>query len=836
MRQGGRIHWTAVTGVVLLVVLAPAGGAALADGVANRTATAESEAAAQPSEVDADRSGETDQVALTKGQVTNVEVVNELDRDGDGYVSGFRVRVEGNSQAYEYEASEGQKKFAKGVAKVFGYVCTIPGCGWAMKKWVEHVMNQRFYLVPGYVLTAETDHGERSVARFYYNQPGEYPGPGETESTAAYTVGRGENMEPLYLPVDAHSGPMASVLDGESRTTVRGLEIETCWNLELRGGGKETGDDICATTDEWREISAIHAERVVNSDRFEETQPQATYGTVRVEPPELDRTAEVTIRSNPSDAVVSLDGERLGRTPWTGEVPVDVGDEGTATLELEKDGYEPTAVERQIVDDPRAADPGGEVSVTLDQVTKPIAVHSEPDDATVLVDGQEAGTTAWAEWFWVKDRPNITVDAEGYVPHRVENVEPGESLDVTLITWDQFESSTTTVTDPIYTDPLEIDPTLDFNLTTFSNESEEYVTDYDPTLTTDLTLTEPTGFDDLTLETDLEGVLVANLTATPAAPLTDQSVVFDGSGSFDINGSVVEYRFDFGDGTSERGQSPTATHRYADPGTYQVDLTVTDAEGETAQTTRSVTVENRPPQAIFGLDATAPETGQQLQFDAAGATDPDGAIVAYEWDLGDGRTATGESLTHEYADPGDYTVELTVTDDDGDATTSRRTVSVRAANERPNPTFDVATGSGGEVTFDATDATDPDGEITEYVWDFGDDAIQTGETVTHAFEESGTYEVELMVVDDDRAAAVHTRTVAVDADGGTPTETTSTSSGTTDSPTTTTTDTPAGTSDPQPTPTRTTDVATAGEDGAGFGPGVAILAVIVVAVVARRRS
>jgi hypothetical protein len=149
MRQGGRIHWAAVTGVVLLVVLAPAGGAALADGVANRTATAESEAAAQPSEVDADRSGETDQVALTKGQVTNVEVVNELDRDGDGYVSGFRVRVEGNSQAYEYEASEGQKKFAKGVAKVFGYVCTIPGCGWAMKKWVEHVMNQRFYLVPG---------------------------------------------------------------------------------------------------------------------------------------------------------------------------------------------------------------------------------------------------------------------------------------------------------------------------------------------------------------------------------------------------------------------------------------------------------------------------------------------------------------------------------------------------------------------------------------------------------------------------------------------------------------------------------------------------------------
>ncbi|MDY7083228.1 MAG: PKD domain-containing protein, partial [Halobacteria archaeon] len=55
----------------------------------------------------------------------------------------------------------------------------------------------------------------------------------------------------------------------------------------------------------------------------------------------------------------------------------------------------------------------------------------------------------------------------------------------------------------------------------------------------------------------------------------------------------------------------------------------------------------------------------EYTFDASGASDSDGIIKSYVWHFGDGSTATGKTVTHSYSSSGDYTVELTVTDDDG---------------------------------------------------------------------------------------------------------------------------------------------------------------------------
>lgn len=71
---------------------------------------------------------------------------------------------------------------------------------------------------------------------------------------------------------------------------------------------------------------------------------------------------------------------------------------------------------------------------------------------------------------------------------------------------------------------------------------------------------------------------------------------------------------------------------------------------------------NLRPSAYF----TATTIGNNVSFNASGSSDPDGSIVSYHWDFGDGSstTTTGSSTSHSYSN-GNYLVILTVTDDEG---------------------------------------------------------------------------------------------------------------------------------------------------------------------------
>ncbi len=67
---------------------------------------------------------------------------------------------------------------------------------------------------------------------------------------------------------------------------------------------------------------------------------------------------------------------------------------------------------------------------------------------------------------------------------------------------------------------------------------------------------------------------------------------------------------------------------------------------------------------------------QELTLDGSTSFDPDGEVVAWDWDLGDGNTATGATVTHTYAEPGTYTVTLCVTDDGGQTACCETTVEI----------------------------------------------------------------------------------------------------------------------------------------------------------------
>ena len=158
---------------------------------------------------------------------------------------------------------------------------------------------------------------------------------------------------------------------------------------------------------------------------------------------------------------------------------------------------------------------------------------------------------------------------------------------------------------------------------------------------------------------------------------------------------------------------------------------------------------------IDGVDESPEETGESpdpsisqssgtttpdksVTFDASGSS---GTIDSYDWQLGDGTTATGRSVSHTYEQPDTYTVTLTTTSEDGSTATASTEIVV--ANEE-ELTFSIQPESpvvGQSVTFEATGGED-------YEWNFGDDTTASGQQVTHTYETANTYTVTLSSLSD----------------------------------------------------------------------------------------
>jgi PKD repeat protein len=196
---------------------------------------------------------------------------------------------------------------------------------------------------------------------------------------------------------------------------------------------------------------------------------------------------------------------------------------------------------------------------------------------------------------------------------------------------------------------------------------------------------------------------------------------FDAAASTDSDGTVTGHAWDFGDGTT--GAGVTATHTYAAGGSYPVTLTVTDEDGASASLTRTVTVTAPPPNVAPTAAFTSAVSALAVTVDGAGSVDPDGSLVAYDWDFGDGSSGTGATATHEYAEGGTYPVVLTVTDDDGATATATGSVTVAAP---PQPSAALAADSFGREVARGLGTADLGGAWT--IQGNAADAVVTGGT------------------------------------------------------------------------------------------------------------
>jgi MYXO-CTERM domain-containing protein len=264
------------------------------------------------------------------------------------------------------------------------------------------------------------------------------------------------------------------------------------------------------------------------------------------------------------------------------------------------------------------------------------------------------------------------------------------------------------------------------------------------------------------VDTDTAAVTVANVAPTitgVTTPTGDEGSPISFSASITDPGSLDThtYAWLFGDGGTATGA--TASHTFADDGTFTVQMTVTDDDGGSATWNGSVIVNNVAPTIT---SVTAPDGTEGVAIGmSATATDPGADTLTYSWSFGDTGTGTGASVSHTYTDDGTYTVTLTVTDGDGGSDTATETVVV--GNTAPTITSMVVPASGTEgsaVAMSAT-ASDPGADTLIYGWDFGDSAIAAGASPSHTWVDDGTYTVTLTVTDGDGGTDVDTASITI---------------------------------------------------------------------------
>lgn len=281
--------------------------------------------------------------------------------------------------------------------------------------------------------------------------------------------------------------------------------------------------------------------------------------------------------------------------------------------------------------------------------------------------------------------------------------------------------------------------------------------------------------------------------------------------------AVTSYAWDFGDGTYATSANPS--HTYQKSGSYSVSLVVSDAEGVTSTKSMNVSVSgdvvNPPPAANFSVvtkDLTATFTNT--------STD-DKAVVAHQWQFGDGSTSSEVSPVHTYPAAGSYSVVLTVSDAEGQTHSKSQVVSVKVAdpigcdglspwdtakpygsgdrvsynnskylatwwstgarpdlysnvwknegkcsgsgsNLPPVANFSVST-NGLSVTL--SDSSTDDNGVTSRLWNFGDNQTSTQTNPSHSYAQAGTYTISLTVQDAQGLSNTKSTSVTVSAQG-----------------------------------------------------------------------
>ncbi len=200
----------------------------------------------------------------------------------------------------------------------------------------------------------------------------------------------------------------------------------------------------------------------------------------------------------------------------------------------------------------------------------------------------------------------------------------------------------------------------------------------------------------------------------------------------------TEVTWDFGDGS--RASTSFTRHAFSDAGSYRVRLTVSNTAGsDTTVADIRVVPAVDPPIAQFSASTSTALTGEPIDFADQSLNEP----TSFEWDFGDGISASGSTVSHTFERSGTFRVTLRVANEAG---VDSRTKSIRIVDpvDPPLASFQVSATrvpQGSAVRFTDTSINEPN----RWLWAFGDGATANEPSVEHTFAEPGTYVVKLRV-------------------------------------------------------------------------------------------
>jgi hypothetical protein len=244
-----------------------------------------------------------------------------------------------------------------------------------------------------------------------------------------------------------------------------------------------------------------------------------------------------------------------------------------------------------------------------------------------------------------------------------------------------------------------------------------------------------------------------------------EPVSFDASGSHDNDcggPAIVKCEWDWdNDGTYDE-EGIEVDHSWSTEGIYQVQLRVTDDDGQTDTLDEplEMTILGKvPPVAIAIADPLIQGIDEPIHFSDDGSYDPDGGLIAkYEWDWDNDGTydEEGAEIDHSWSTEGVYQVQFRVTDDESETDTLDEPLEVTIVIE--TPPVAMATGDPlnqvvfQSIHFSDDGSYDPDGgSIVLYEWDWENDGTfdEQGIETDHTWYAEGTYYVQFRVTDDE---------------------------------------------------------------------------------------